>query len=83
MPILSSLSMAVVIAVTEGRAIFLGRASMEEALHRGAKRLQESAIFTTLGATLTALDAGVISLPTTVAARTDRARVPYTTDSHR
>jgi hypothetical protein len=66
---------AVVIAVTEGRALLTGRASMEDALQRGAERLQDSAIFTTLGATLTAMDAGVISVPTTVAARIGWRRV--------
>jgi hypothetical protein len=60
---------ALVIVVTEGNAVFMGRATMEDALYRGTKRLKESAIFTTLGATLTALDAGVISVPTTIAAR--------------
>jgi hypothetical protein len=60
---------ALVIAVTEGHAVFMGRASIEDALQRGTERLKESAIFTTLGATLTALDAGIVSVPTTVAAR--------------
>lgn len=66
---------AVIIAVTEGRAVLLGRTSLEEALERGAKRLGESTVFTVLGATLTALDVGIISVPSSVAARIGWRRV--------
>lgn len=60
---------AVLIALTEGGAVFMGRSSLEDALHRGASRLGTAAVFSTLGATLAALDAGLISIPTTTAAR--------------
>jgi hypothetical protein len=60
---------AVVVLVTEGRAVFTGRASIQEALHRGARRVGTAAIFTTLGAAMNALDFGIISVPTTVTLR--------------
>jgi len=60
---------AVLIAVTEGRAVVLGRSSLDDALRRSASRVQTAAVFSTLGATLAALDAGVITVPTTIASR--------------
>ena len=66
---------AVLVAVTEGRSILLGRSSIEQSLQRGGRRLGRSALFSTLGATLVALDAGLLSVPTTSAARIAWARV--------
>jgi len=66
---------ALVIAVTEGGAYLLGRSSMEEALQRGLKRMKRATVFSALGATLTALDAGFISVPTTVAAQITWSRI--------
>ena len=66
---------AVLVAVMEGRRILLGRSSVEESLQRGARRLGRSATFSTLGATLVALDAGLVSVPVTSAARIAWGRV--------
>ena len=60
---------AVLVAATEGRSVLLGRSSIEESLQRGARRLGKSGVFTTLGATLVAIDAGLLSVPVTSAAR--------------
>ena len=60
---------AILIAVTEGRQVLLGRTEIDEAIRRGARRLSASAVFTSMGATLVALDAGILSVPTTTAAR--------------
>ena len=48
---------------------------LDESLLRGARRLGRSAGFSTLGATLVALDAGILSVPTTTAARIAWARL--------
>jgi len=66
---------AVLVAVVEGRTVLLGRSSVEESLQRGARRLRRSAAFSTLGATLVALDAGLLSVPVTSAARIAWGRV--------
>ena len=66
---------AVLVAATEGRLVLLGRSSIEESLQRGAGRLGRSALFSTLGATLVALDAGLLSVPGTSAARIAWGRV--------
>ena len=66
---------AVLVAVTEGRHVLLGRSSIEESLQRGTRRLGRSAAFSTLGATLVALDAGLLSVPVTSAARVAWGRV--------
>ncbi len=60
---------AVVILVTEGHAVLVGRSTMRNALTSGAKRLGKATVFSALGAGLTAVDAGIISVPTTLAAR--------------
>ena len=49
--------------------MLLGRASIEESLRRGARRLGRSAVFSTLGATLSALSVGVLAIPAAPAAR--------------
>ena len=59
----------ILVALTEGRLVLLGRANLDESLQRGVRRLGKSAAFSTLGATLVALDAGILSVPTTTAAR--------------
>ena len=64
----------ILVAVTEGRLVLIGRSSLDESLLRGARRLGRSAGFSTLGATLVALDAGILSVPTTTAARIAWAR---------
>ena len=66
---------AVLILATEGQHFFVGQTSLKEAFERSTARLGKSAIFTTLGATLMAMDLGVISIPTTAAARIAWARV--------
>ena len=65
----------ILVAVTEGRLMLIGRSSLDESLLRGARRLGRSAGFSTLGATLVALDAGILSVPTTTAARIAWARL--------
>ena len=65
----------VLVAAAEGRRVLLGRSSMEESLQRGARRLGRAATFSTLGATLVALDAGLLSVPVTSAARIAWGRV--------
>ena len=66
---------AVLVAATEGRRVLIGASSIEESLHRGATRLGRSAAFSTLGATLVAIDAGLLSVPVTSAAKIAWGRV--------
>ena len=61
-------STAFVVAI-EGRRVLMGRQSIEEAMQRAARRIGKATLFSTLGATLVALGAGVISVPTSVAGR--------------
>lgn len=70
-PIISS----ILIAVSEGRQVVLGRSDLNEALKRGGRRLSTSAVFSSMGATLVALDAGILSVPTTTAARIGWSRM--------
>ena len=65
----------VLVALTEGRLVLIGRSSLDDSLQRGARRLGKAAAFSTLGATLVALDAGILSVPTTTAARVAWARL--------
>jgi len=65
----------ILVALTEGRLVLIGRSSLDESLQRGARRLGKSAAYSTLGATLVALDAGILSVPTTTAARIAWARL--------
>lgn len=60
---------AVLVAAVEGRRVLLGRSSIEDSLQRAAMRLGKSMPFSTLGAILVALDAGLLSVPTATAAR--------------
>ena len=66
---------AILVAVTEGRLVLIGRSNLDESLQRGVRRLGKSAAFSTIGATLVALDAGILSVPTTTAARVAWARL--------
>ena len=65
----------IIVAMTEGRLVLIGRSSLDDSLQRGARRLGKSAAFSTLGATLVALDAGILSVPTTTVARVAWARL--------
>ncbi|MCH7842515.1 MAG: hypothetical protein IID01_07080 [Chloroflexi bacterium] len=65
----------ILVGLTEGRLVLIGQSSLEESLQRGARRLGRSTAFSTLGATLVALDAGILSVPTTTAARVAWSRV--------
>ena len=66
---------AVLVAITEGRNVLVGRSSMEEALRRGARRMGKAVTFSTLGATIGALHTGLLSVPVTVGARIAWSRV--------
>ncbi len=66
---------AILVAVTEGRLVLIGRSNLDESLQRGVRRLGKSAAFSTIGATLVALDAGILSVPTTTTARVAWARL--------
>ena len=66
---------AVVVAITEGRNVFVGRSDMETALSDGARRIGKAATFSILGATLAALNTGLLSVPATAAARVVWSRV--------
>lgn len=68
------LSFALVLATESGQVI-AGRSTAEEALKRGAVRLGRSSVYSAIGAGLTAVDAGVISVPTIVALRVAEGRV--------
>ena len=61
-------STAFVVAI-EGRRVLMGRQSIDEAMQRAARRIGKAALFSTLGATLVASGAGVISVPTIVGGR--------------
>jgi hypothetical protein len=65
----------ILVALTEGRLVLIGRSNLDESLQHGVRRLGKSAAFSTLGATLVALDAGILSVPTTTAARVAWARL--------
>lgn len=65
----------IIIAVTEGREVLMRRSTLEEALQQGSRRLGRSSVYSGIGATLSALDAGVITLPTTLALRLAEGRV--------
>jgi hypothetical protein len=65
----------ILIALTEGRRVLIGRSSLVESLQRGARQLGKSSAFATFGATLVALDAGILSVPTTTATRVAWSRL--------
>ena len=65
----------VLVAVTEGKRVLVGRSSIEEALQRGARRMGRAVTFSTLVATLGALHTGLLSIPATAAAGIAWSRV--------
>ena len=66
---------AILVVITEGRSVLIGRSSLDDALQRGATRIGKAATFSTLGATLAALNTGLLSVPMTAAARIAWSRV--------
>jgi hypothetical protein len=66
---------AILVAIIEGKSVMVGRANLDEALQRGARRMTKAAAFSTLGATLTALNTGLLSVPVTVAVRIGWSRI--------
>lgn len=68
---------AAVIGATEVGYVLLGRSTVEESLKRGGARLGRSTAYTVLGAALTAVDAGIISVPTVTALRIAEGRVRH------
>ena len=55
----------------------MGRSTVEESLKRGGARLGRSSVYTVIGAGLTAVDAGIISIPTIIALRVAEGRVRH------
>ena len=68
---------AVVIGLSEGRQVLLGRSTVEESLRRGTVRLGRSSVYSVIGAGLMAADAGVISIPTVTVLRIAEGRVRH------
>ena len=68
---------AAVIGVTEARQVLMGRSTVEESLKRGGARLGRSSVYTVIGAGLSAVDAGIISVPTVMALRVAEGRVRH------
>ena len=68
---------AAVIGVTEAGQVLMGRSTVEESLKRGGTRLGRSSVYTVLGAGLTAVDAGIVSVPTVMALRVAEGRVRH------
>lgn len=70
---------AAVIGATEAGYVLMGRATVEESLKRGGARLGRSTAYTVIGAALTAVDAGLISVPTVTALRVAEGRIRHRT----
>ena len=68
---------AALIGVTEAGQVLMGRSTVEESLKRGGARLGRSSVYTVIGAGLTAVDAGIISIPTIMALRVAEGRVRH------
>lgn len=68
---------AAVIGATEAGYVLMGRSTVEESLKRGGARLGRSTAYTVLGAALTAVDAGLISMPTVTALRVAEGRIRH------
>ena len=68
---------AAIIGATEAGYVLLGRSTVEESLKRGGARLGRSTAYTVLGAALTAVDAGIISVPTVTALRVAEGRIRH------
>ncbi len=70
-PVLS----AALIGITETGSVLMGRSTVEESLKRGGARLGRAGVYTAIGAGLSAVDAGIISVPTVTALRIAEGRV--------
>ena len=68
---------AALIGLTETGQVLMGRSTVEESLRRGGARLGRSSVYTVIGAGLTAVDAGIISIPTIMALRVAEGRVRH------
>ena len=68
---------AVLIGVSEGRQILMGRSTVEESLHRGTARIGRSAVYSAIGAGLAASGVGLISIPTVTALKVAEGRVRH------
>ncbi len=66
-----------VIGATEIGQLIMGRSTVEKSLKRGVARLGRSSIYTSIGAALSAVDAGIISVPTVTALRVAEGRVRH------
>lgn len=73
LPVLSG----VVIVLSEGRQVMMGRSTVEESLRSGTARLGRSSVYSVIGAGLIAVDAGVISIPTVTVLRIAEGRVKH------
>ncbi len=66
----------VIVLVSEGRAVLMGAAQLEDALKRGAQRLGKATAFTTAGAIMTAASVpGIAVTPALLAARVWASRL--------
>lgn len=68
---------AALIGMTETGQVLMGRSTVEESLKRGKARLGRSSAYTVIGAGLSAVDAGIISVPTVMALRVAEGRVRH------
>ena len=68
---------AALIGVTEAGQVLMGRSTVEESLKRGGARLGRSSVYTVIGAGLSAVDAGIISVPTVMALQVAEGRVRH------
>ena len=68
---------AVVIGVSEGRQILMGRSTVEESLHRGTARLGRAAVYSVIGAGVATTGVGLISIPTVTALKVAEGRVRH------
>ena len=66
-----------IIVVTETGQVLTGRSTVEESLRRGGARLGRSSVYSVIGAGLTAVDAGIISVPTVMALKVAEGRVRH------
>ena len=68
---------AALIGITETGHVLMGRSTVEESLKRGGARLGRSTVYSALGSLLTAVDLGMISVPTVMALRLAEGRVRH------
>ena len=67
----------VVIGLSEGRQVLMGRSSVEQALSSGMTRVGRSVAYSVIGAGLAAAGVGVISIPTVTALKIAEGRVRH------